>query len=216
MFYQQDQAFSPCLLSFRQTRLSLRWLSLSRQHYHLATLKCQQNLVTQGDSAAYAGHGAAGHMRWQPATSSICRGDHGSHFTSPPDLSLFQNTPVQVSMDVKVRVLDNIFTKRLWRTVKYEEVKLKNYASPNESLPAISAYLDLYNYRRLHQILAYQTPASIYFKKGVRPLINSPFCCLDKGGHLTCPKSRAVVTSNTCINALMPSWRPSHFHSVWL
>jgi putative transposase len=69
------------------------------------------------------------------ATPTICNSDQGSHFTSPQYLSLFQDTPVQISMDGKGRALDNIFTERLWRTVKYEEVYLKDYASPNEAEP---------------------------------------------------------------------------------
>lgn len=73
---------------------------------------------------------------------------------------------MQISMDGKGRALDNIFTERLWRTVKYEEVYLKDYASPREARSGLSAYLDFYNYRRLHQALGYQTPAQIYFKKG--------------------------------------------------
>jgi putative transposase len=110
-------------------------------------------------------------MRGALATSTptICNSDQGSHFTSPQYLSLFQDTPIQISMDGKGRALDNIFTERLWRTVKYEEVYLKDYASPHEARTALSAYLDFYNHRRLHQALAYQTPASIYFMKGDRP-----------------------------------------------
>jgi putative transposase len=100
------------------------------------------------------------------ATPAICNSDQGSHFTSPQYLALFQDTPVQLSMDGKGRALDNIFTERLWRTVKYEEVYLHDYASPREARSGLSAYLDFYNYRRLHQALDYQTPASIYFKKG--------------------------------------------------
>jgi putative transposase len=100
------------------------------------------------------------------ATPVICNSDQGSHFTSPQYIGLFQNTPVQISMDGKGRALDNIFTERLWRTVKYEEVYLKDYASPREARSGLTAYLDFYNYRRLHQALDYQTPAQIYFKKG--------------------------------------------------
>jgi putative transposase len=100
------------------------------------------------------------------ATPVICNSDQGSHFTSPQYSALFQDTPVQISMDGKGRALDNIFTERLWRTVKYEEVYLKDYASPREARTSLSQYLDFYNYRRLHQALDYQTPAQIYFKKG--------------------------------------------------
>ena len=100
------------------------------------------------------------------AMPTICNSDQGSHFTSPQYIALFQDTPVHISMDGKGRALDNIFTERLWRTVKYEEVYLKDYASPREARSGLSAYLDFYNHRRLHQALDYQTPASFYFKNG--------------------------------------------------
>jgi putative transposase len=103
------------------------------------------------------------------ATPVICNSDQGSHFTSPQYIALFHNTPVQISMDGKGRALDNIFTERLWRSVKYEEVYLKDYASPREARASISDYLDFYNHRRLHQALGYQTPAFVHFKKGDRP-----------------------------------------------
>lgn len=96
----------------------------------------------------------------------ICNSDQGSHFTSSKYTDLLLAADVQISMDGKGRALDNIFTERLWRSVKYEEVYLKDYASPKEARKELSAYLDFYNYRRLHQALDYQTPASIYFKKG--------------------------------------------------
>jgi putative transposase len=100
------------------------------------------------------------------ATPAICNSDQGSHFTSPQYLALFHDTSVQISMDGKGRALDNVFTERLWRTVKYEEVYLKDYASPRAARTALGEYLDFYNHRRLHQALDYQTPASVYFKKG--------------------------------------------------
>lgn len=100
------------------------------------------------------------------ATPLICNSDQGSHFTSPQYTELLLGAQVQISMDSKGRALDNIFTERLWRTVKYEEVYLKDYASPREARSGLTDYLDFYNYRRLHQALNYQTPASIYFKEG--------------------------------------------------
>jgi putative transposase len=103
------------------------------------------------------------------ATPTICNSDQGSHFTSPQYIGLFQDTSVRISMDGKGRALDNIFTERLWRTVKYEEVYLKDYASPREARIGIGEYLHFYNYRRLHQALDYQTPAQIYFKEGDEP-----------------------------------------------
>jgi len=96
----------------------------------------------------------------------ICNSDQGSHFTSPKYTDLLLAADVQISMDGKGRALDNIFTERLWRSVKYEEVYLKDYASPKEARQGLHDYFEFYNYRRLHQSLDYQTPASIYFKKG--------------------------------------------------
>jgi putative transposase len=63
------------------------------------------------------------------ATPTICNSDQGSHFTSPQYRQLLQAAEVQISMDGKGRALDNIFTERLWRTIKYEEVYLQEYAS---------------------------------------------------------------------------------------
>jgi putative transposase len=66
-------------------------------------------------------------------------------------------------MDGKGRASDNIFTERLWRSLKYEEVYLHDYQSPREARTGISRYVDFYNHERLHQSLAYQTPAEVYF-----------------------------------------------------
>jgi putative transposase len=109
------------------------------------------------------------------ATPTICNSDQGSPFTSPQYLALFHETAVQISMDGKGRALDNIFTERLWRTVKYEQVYLKDYASPREARTGIDDYLDFYNYWRLHQALDYQTPAQVYFKKGDESTDKFPF-----------------------------------------
>jgi len=106
------------------------------------------------------------HSALTTATPTICNSDQGSHFTSPQYLDVLRRAQVQISMDGKGRALDNIFTERLWRTVKYEEVYLQDYASPREARSGLTAYLDFYNYRRLHQALDYQTPAQIYFIKG--------------------------------------------------
>jgi len=102
------------------------------------------------------------------ATPAICNSDQGSHFTSPQYTDLLLDAQVQISMDGKGRALDNIFTERLWRTVKYEEVYLKDYASPREARTSLGDYLDFYNHRRLHQALDYQTPAQIYFQEGAK------------------------------------------------
>ena len=97
------------------------------------------------------------------ARPQIGNSDQGSHFTSSQYTQLLLAHDVRISMDGKGRALDNIFTERLWRTVKYEEVYLKDYASPREAHEELRAYLRFYNERRLHQALGYCTPAEVYF-----------------------------------------------------
>lgn len=99
------------------------------------------------------------------AVPVICNSDQGSHFTSPQYLDLLKIANVQISMDGKGRALDNIFTERLWRTVKYEEVYLHDYLSPREARQALTRYFTFYNQERLHQALDYQTPAEVYFQQ---------------------------------------------------
>ena len=101
----------------------------------------------------------------EQARPQICNSDQGSQFTSPQYTHLLLAHDVRISMDSKGRALDNIFTERLWRTVKYEEVYLKEYASPREAREGLSAYLHFYNEERLHQALDYGTPAEVYFGK---------------------------------------------------
>ena len=96
------------------------------------------------------------------ATPVIWNSDQGSHFTSPQYLQLLRDAHIQISMDSKGRALDNIFTERLWRTVKYEEVYLHDYTSPKEARQQLSSYFEFYNHQRVHQALDYRTPAEVY------------------------------------------------------
>ena len=65
-------------------------------------------------------------------------------------------------MDGKGRALDNIFTERLWRSLKYEEVFIKAYTSVAEARCGIGTWLGFYNNERLHQALGYRTPREIF------------------------------------------------------
>jgi putative transposase len=94
---------------------------------------------------------------------TIWNSDQGSHFTSPQYLERLQGRGIQISMDGKGRALDNIFTERLWRTVKYEEVYLHSYGSPREARQSLARYFQFYNQQRPHQALGYQTPAALNF-----------------------------------------------------
>jgi putative transposase len=90
--------------------------------------------------------------------------DQGSHFTSEQHTKLFLEKETKISMDSRGRAMDNIFTERLWRTIKYEEVYLKSYVSVQEAKENMKAYIDFYNNERLHQSLKYKTPKETYEK----------------------------------------------------
>jgi putative transposase len=98
------------------------------------------------------------------AKPQIWNSDQGSHFTSPQYADLLLGASVQISMDGRGRCRDNIFTERLWRTVKYEEVYLTEYANPREARHGLGRYFPFYNAERPHQALGYLTPAAVYFR----------------------------------------------------
>jgi len=88
--------------------------------------------------------------------------DQGVQFTSDEFTQVLRDAGVQVSMDGKGRVFDNIFTERLWRSVKYEEVYLKAYEDGWETEKSLGRYFGFYNTLRPHQALNYQTPEEVY------------------------------------------------------
>jgi putative transposase len=96
------------------------------------------------------------------AQPTIWNSDQGSHFTSPQYIERLQTRNVAISMDGRGRALDNVFTERLWRSLKYEEVYLNEYASPREAQAGIARYFRFYNAERPHQSLAYRAPAELY------------------------------------------------------
>jgi len=98
------------------------------------------------------------------AVPEIINSDQGSHFTSPRFTERFLLAEARISMDGRGRYIDNIFTERLWRTVKYEEVYLSEYETPRDARNGLSRYLAFYNEQRLHQALGYKTPAQLYYK----------------------------------------------------
>jgi len=90
--------------------------------------------------------------------------DQGVQFTDKEMIYIWQSNQVNISMDHRGRCFDNIFIERLWRSVKYDEVYIKDYQSGREAYDGLSAYFHKYNYTRLHESLDYQTPAEVYFK----------------------------------------------------
>ena len=96
------------------------------------------------------------------ARPEIFNTDQGVQFTSSDFTELLKHEGIQISMDGRGRALDNVFVERLWRSVKYEEVYLKDYTSVREARQGLGEYFMFYNHKRLHQALGYQTPATIY------------------------------------------------------
>ena len=88
--------------------------------------------------------------------------DQGAQFTAEAFTGKLLAAGVAVSMDGRGRCLDNVFVERLWRTVKYEDVYLKGYETVPELAQGLRRYFAFYNEERLHQALAYRTPAEVY------------------------------------------------------
>jgi putative transposase len=88
--------------------------------------------------------------------------DQGAQFTSQDFTVRLQKGGVRVSMDGRGRALDNVFVERLWRSVKYEEVYLRDYQSVWDARQSLARYFGFYNGERLHQALGYRTPAAVY------------------------------------------------------
>ena len=99
------------------------------------------------------------------AVPEIINGDQGVQFTSHEYIGLWDQERTKISMDHKGRCFDNIFTERFWRTLKYEEVYLKDYQSVWDAKENIGDFIRRYNSIRLHASLGYKTPAEFYFEK---------------------------------------------------
>jgi putative transposase len=96
----------------------------------------------------------------------IFNSDQGSQFTSEKFTGELAAREIAISMDGRGRCMDNIFIERLWRSLKYEEVYLKEYATVTEARAGIEKYFHFYNQERLHQSLEYRTPAAVWSGRG--------------------------------------------------
>ena len=93
----------------------------------------------------------------------IFNSDQGVQFTCNNFIERLQSAGVSISMDGRGRFYDNIVIERLWRTVKYEEVYLKDYADATEASTSLANYFEFYNQHRLHQALGYCPPVKFYY-----------------------------------------------------
>ena len=91
--------------------------------------------------------------------------DQGSQFTADAFTGRLLSAEIQISMDGRGRALDNVFVERLWRTVKYEEVYLRDYADGADAYDGLERYFGFYNHERPHQSLDKRTPAQVYYAR---------------------------------------------------
>jgi len=101
------------------------------------------------------------------ARPEIFNSDQGAQFTSLDFTGRLAAVGIQISMDGRGRALDNVFIERLWRTLKYEEVYVKDYETPAEARQGLAQCFVRYNEWRQHQALGYRTPAAVYFGSSV-------------------------------------------------
>lgn len=98
-------------------------------------------------------------------TPTFHNSDQGVQFTDRSYTTLLEEQNIQISMDGRGRCMDNIFTERLWRTVKYENVYLKSYQTIDEAREGLIEYFQFYNTKRRHQSLRDRTPAHVFFNR---------------------------------------------------
>lgn len=99
------------------------------------------------------------------ASPDITNSDQGVQFTSKEYLGIWDKEKTKISMDGRGRAMDNIFTERFWRNLKYEDIYIKGYQTVREAVEGIKNYVYDYNFDRIHEALNYKTPAEVYYQK---------------------------------------------------
>jgi putative transposase len=96
---------------------------------------------------------------------TIFHSDQGSQYTCSDFIDELKARKIKISMSGRGRCFDNILAERLWRTVKYEEVYLREYGDGHDLIRSLRRYFEYYNYRRPHRSLGYKTPAEVYHQR---------------------------------------------------
>tara|TARA_R110000824_G_scaffold188777_1_gene370089 strand:+ start:412 stop:1353 length:942 start_codon:yes stop_codon:yes gene_type:complete len=123
----------------------------------------------------------------------IFNSDQGAQFTAEAFTGVLKREGITISMDGRGRAFDNIFVERLWRTVKYEDIYLKSYATPVELMLGLTEYFAFYNEERPHQGLSNKTPGTVYeTRQGGGALI------VDKFGPAAVPPDESVGPGQRC------------------
>ena len=97
-------------------------------------------------------------------TPEIFNIDQGSQFTSNDFTEALEKKRVRISMDGKGRALDNVYIERLWRSLKYEDIYIREYENIRECMRGVHRYFHFYNIARFHQSLDYRIPDEVYFE----------------------------------------------------
>jgi putative transposase len=96
------------------------------------------------------------------STPETFNSDQGSQFTAKGFTSILEDHGVAISMDGKGRATDNVFIERLWRTLKYEDIYLKDYETAKQLRAGLKKYIHFYRHQRPHSSLGYRTPGEVY------------------------------------------------------
>ncbi len=155
-----DYTARPGLEYRHHVRSDVSWFSLSGGRYGLVQPLCAIMAAVEPSMAAFAWR------RWTKPSAVASRRfstpDQGCQFTAVAFTSRLENCGIAISMDGRGRALDNVFIERLWRSVKYEEVYLKDYSTAWEAEISLASYFQFYCQERIHQSLDYRTPAEVY------------------------------------------------------
>jgi len=150
--WAMDITYIPMARGFVYLAVVVDWAT-RRVLSHRVSITMEVDFCIEAVEEALAKHGKP----------EIFNTDQGSQFTSAEFTGLLTRNAIAISMDGKGSWRDNVFVERLWRSVKYEEVYLRAYASVGEARASIGRYLDFYNRRRPHSSLDRRTPDEAYF-----------------------------------------------------
>jgi putative transposase len=124
---------------------------------------------------------------------TIFNTDQGSQFTSEAFTGVLSQAGIAISMDGVGRAFDNIMVERLWRTVKYEDVYLRDYQTPAEARLGLERYFAYYNHLRRHRSLDRRTPASVYGLEALPQQDNTVIALPPRGGIIETGDGRSVA-----------------------
>ncbi len=154
--WSTDITYLPLRRGFMYLAAVMDWHSRFVLSWELSNTLESAFCLTALESALRLGH------------PEIFNTDQGSQFTSRTFTSRLEAERIAISMDGRGRALDNVFIERLWRSLKYEEVYLKDYTDAAELYEGLLAYFAFYNEQRTHSALNYHTPREVYNARRTR------------------------------------------------